>query len=42
MLAAIDRGDYHQAKREALDSRWAIQAPNRAHRVADLIASGQH
>lgn len=39
MLAAIDRGDYHQARREALDSRWAIQTPGRAHRVADLIGN---
>ena len=40
MLAAIDRGDYAQAQREALDSRWAIQTPNRARKVAALIASG--
>lgn len=39
MLAAIDRGDYHRARSEALDSKWAIQTPNRAHRIADQIGS---
>lgn len=37
MLAALERGDRAEAKRQALDSRWASQTPNRARRVAALI-----
>lgn len=37
MLDALKEGDYDLAAREALDSRWAIQTPNRAKRVTDLI-----
>lgn len=37
MLAALEREDRAEAAREALDSRWARQTPNRAARVAKLI-----
>ena len=37
MLAALEDGDRKEAARQALDSRWARQTPNRAHRVASLI-----
>jgi lysozyme len=37
MLAALRRGDRETAAREALDSRWSVQTPNRAARVAALI-----
>lgn len=37
MLAALQAGDREKAAAEALDSRWAIQTPNRAKRVTDLI-----
>ena len=37
MLAALQEGDYEKAATEALDSRWAIQTPNRAKRVTDLM-----
>jgi lysozyme len=37
MLAAMRRGDWSEAKREALDSKWARQTPNRAKEVAGWI-----
>lgn len=37
MLGALKRGDYHRASKEALDSRWARQTPNRAKEVANWI-----
>lgn len=36
-LAALETGDRAEAAREFLDSRWAVQTPNRAQRVAALI-----
>ena len=37
MLSALQSGDRHLAANEALDSRWAIQTPERAKRVTDLM-----
>ena len=37
MLAALKRGDWSAAQREALDSKWAKQTPKRAHEVAALL-----
>ena len=37
MLSALEEGDREKAAEEALDSRWAEQTPNRAHRVASWI-----
>lgn len=37
MLHALEIGDYAGAKREALDSQWAQQTPERAKRVTDLF-----
>ena len=37
MWAAIQRGDFETAYKEALDSRWAKQTPNRALAVAGLL-----
>ena len=37
MLAAIQARDYNAARREALDSAWAKQTPQRAKRVTDLF-----
>lgn len=34
MLEAIQDGDWHAAADEALDSRWAVQTPQRAQRMA--------
>lgn len=36
MLWALKDGDYPSAAEEALDSRWAAQVGQRAHRIADL------
>lgn len=38
MLDALQAGQRPQAAAEALDSKWAKQTPNRAHRVAWRIA----
>jgi lysozyme len=37
MLAALKRGDWSAAQREALDSLWAKQTPERARRVAAML-----
>ena len=37
MLAALQVKDYTTARREALDSAWARQTPQRAKRVTDLM-----
>lgn len=37
MLTALQEGDRVKAAKEALDSRWAIQTPARAARVAALM-----
>ena len=37
MLAALQARDYNAARREALDSAWAKQTPQRAKRVTDLF-----
>lgn len=37
MLSALQIGDRAEAARQALDSRWARQTPNRANRVAAMI-----
>lgn len=40
MLAALERGDYETAAKEALDSQWAGQVGNRAQRIAAQIREG--
>ncbi len=40
MLAALKSGDYAEAARQLLDSRYAQQVGSRAHRVAALIEKG--
>lgn len=40
MLQAIDRGDYAEAGRQALDSRWARQVGARAERIAQALIDG--
>lgn len=40
MLSAMQRGDFVAAEKEALDSRWARQTPQRARRVAAMIREG--
>lgn len=37
MLRALEIGDYAGAKKEALDSNWAKQTPERAQRVTELF-----
>lgn len=39
MLKALERRDYPEAARQALDSKWARQVKGRADRIADLIRS---
>ncbi len=40
MLAALERGDYEQAAREMLDSRWARQVGRRAEELAEMMREG--
>lgn len=41
MIAALQRGDYIEAARHGLDSKWARDdSPERAKRMTDLIARG--
>jgi lysozyme len=39
-LGAIKEGDFEQAEREMLSSRWAMQTENRARRMASLMRNG--
>jgi lysozyme len=39
-LAFVKAGDYAQAATEMLDSRWAKQTPERAHRLAEQMRTG--
>lgn len=39
MIKAIEDGDYRKAAEEMLDSRWANQVGERAHRLADMMAN---
>lgn len=41
MLNALESGDRKTAAIEALDSKWATQTPERAKRVAKMIAGDQ-
>ena len=41
MVAALERGDWVEAEREALDSRWAQQTPGRAAEVAADLRDGR-
>lgn len=38
MIAAIERGDYDEAKRQMLDSKWARQVGDRAVRLANQMS----
>lgn len=40
MLAAMEDEDWNEAAAQALDSHWARQTPQRAHRVARMIKEG--
>ncbi len=40
MWLALEKDDYALASKEALDSRWAKQTPNRAKRIADVVGRG--
>ena len=41
MIAALEKQDYSEASRQALDSRWAKQTPNRAIRHANVISGSK-
>lgn len=40
MLSALESEDWEAAAEEALNSKWAKQVGERAHRIADLIRGG--
>lgn len=37
MIAALEAGEFEEASREALDSKWARQVGKRAHDIANMI-----
>jgi len=37
MWKALKDGDYDKAANEMLDSRWAVQTPNRAKRLSNIV-----
>jgi lysozyme len=39
MLRAIVNGNYIEASREMLDSKWALQTPNRAERLSTMMGN---
>ncbi len=41
MIAAVDRKEYELAAKEMLDSRWAMQTPNRAKELHDQMLTGE-
>lgn len=41
MLAALNEGDYEQAAKEMLASRWAEQTPRRARLQAEMMRMGE-
>lgn len=41
MIQALKDGDYNEAKKQALDSRWAKQTPARAYRHAESLRTGK-
>lgn len=41
MLSALGVGNYIEASKECLDSRWAKQTPLRANRIANTIKTGK-
>lgn len=42
LRAAMNDGDFEEAARQMLDSRWARQTPNRANELAEIMRTGQH
>lgn len=42
MIAAVNRQDFEEAARQALDSKWAQQVGARAHELATMILTGDY
>lgn len=40
MIASLERQDWEEAAKQALDSRWARQTPERAKRHAEVLRTG--
>jgi lysozyme len=41
MIDAINKGEFHRASNEMMDSLWATQTPERAQRQADMVRTGK-
>ena len=41
MIRALGKQDWNKAHEEALDSAWAVQTPQRAARVAEILRTGK-
>lgn len=42
MIAALEKSNFKEASRQALDSRWAKQTPARANRHSDVLLMGTY
>lgn len=42
MIAAVNRQDFDEAARQALDSKWASQVGARAHELATMLKTGEY
>lgn len=40
MLAALKAGNWQEAHDQAIDSKWAQETPERAHRIANMLLHG--
>ena len=40
MITAFEKGDYEEAAKQALDSKYAKQTPSRANEIAEMIRNG--
>tara|TARA_R110002020_G_scaffold249571_2_gene463502 strand:+ start:225 stop:668 length:444 start_codon:yes stop_codon:yes gene_type:complete len=41
-LGAMSEGDWEEASKQFLDSRWAVQVGNRAKELAEMIRTGEY
>lgn len=42
MMSAMQRGDFEEAAKQALDSKWAVQVGRRANELAEQIRTGAY
>ena len=42
MIAAIEQGDYEEAARQMMDSKWAAQVGVRARELSHMFRTGEY